>query len=702
MPTHQKQVDSLVPPQKNREHRNSPMKLKRLASITAGLLFLVLAPYTFDQNIASAFSYLQAKNIPKTSLRASVIDSVKTYPSILDAIASLFKAKPSPETNTTERANLVQQLPQSSELERLKQDVEALKSASPEEKQSISERIVERIQPITEVTQRIITLDDERLTNLEAQIKDLTSRLNIQSQQSSGVLQMVSQSQKLDKLKGITITDLTVSGLSGLTNADIPDSLTASNYLPLSGGTLTGALIGTSATLSTLSVTASATTTAATTTSFAISGITSSLLKTNSSGSIIPAVAETDYLTSASLFGKAFEVTTNAFSQTALKATSSATHNFVVDATGTSTFAGGLEAWRQIGAPFFNATSSTATSTFAGGLNVRAINQTGTATSTFARGIQLAAGCFEMSDGNCLTSGGSGDITDVWGCSSGNCNALTAASGDSLSAASADSSHPFTESTSAGSATEGQAHWETDRDLLWVGNGSSAVVVGGVVGTRLTNSADQSVTNAQDNRASFNTEQFDTDTMHYTSDSNLTGTVSKTNTSATITGSGSAFTSELSVGQVICVPDTAGSCNNDVTTSDFCVVTAIASDTSLTCNQNMEATASGVTAQRESAFIVARTAGVYLISSSIRWTSSSDGYCGVRLLPSTDADFADALVYGDTPGTNEWRQCNSYVIYQLAAFDAVMSFGNEDSAATAFGGDGTNRETHSFQMVKIN
>src|SRR4029079_16011537 len=35
-----------------------------------------------------------------------------------------------------------------------------------------------------------------------------------------------------------------------LTDADIPDSLTASNYLPLSGGALTGTLIGTDLTLS--------------------------------------------------------------------------------------------------------------------------------------------------------------------------------------------------------------------------------------------------------------------------------------------------------------------------------------------------------------------------------------------------------------------------------------------------------------------
>jgi hypothetical protein len=46
-------------------------------------------------------------------------------------------------------------------------------------------------------------------------------------------------SQKIDQLANVTISNATVSGVSGLTDADIPDSITASNYLPLSGGSLT-------------------------------------------------------------------------------------------------------------------------------------------------------------------------------------------------------------------------------------------------------------------------------------------------------------------------------------------------------------------------------------------------------------------------------------------------------------------------------
>src|SRR5690606_2150495 len=63
----------------------------------------------------------------------------------------------------------------------------------------------------------------------------------------------------------------------------------------------------------------------------------------------------------------------------------------------------------------------------------------------------------------CGGSGGSGDIEAVWGCTSGDCSALTAASGDSLDAGSADASSPATRSTSLpGTCSEGQLHQDTD------------------------------------------------------------------------------------------------------------------------------------------------------------------------------------------------------------------------------------------------
>lgn len=58
---------------------------------------------------------------------------------------------------------------------------------------------------------------------------------------------------------------------------------------------------------------------------------------------------------------------------------------------------------------------------------------------------------------------GSGDITDVWSCTSGNCDALTAGAGDSFDTGSADSSKPTTRSTALpGTCAEGQHHQDTD------------------------------------------------------------------------------------------------------------------------------------------------------------------------------------------------------------------------------------------------
>ena len=54
----------------------------------------------------------------------------------------------------------------------------------------------------------------------------------------------IAVTQKIDQLSGVTITNATFSGTGtsfNLTDADVPDGITASNYLLLSGGTLTGA-----------------------------------------------------------------------------------------------------------------------------------------------------------------------------------------------------------------------------------------------------------------------------------------------------------------------------------------------------------------------------------------------------------------------------------------------------------------------------
>jgi hypothetical protein len=60
---------------------------------------------------------------------------------------------------------------------------------------------------------------------------------------SGGVLNTISLMGKIDNLSGTKLSGITVSGVSGLTDADIPDGITASNYLPLIGGTLSGNVV---------------------------------------------------------------------------------------------------------------------------------------------------------------------------------------------------------------------------------------------------------------------------------------------------------------------------------------------------------------------------------------------------------------------------------------------------------------------------
>ena len=76
-------------------------------------------------------------------------------------------------------------------------------------------------------------------TNLTNKINNLSSDT---SRQTSAVYNAVSLTNKIDSLSGTRLSNITVSGVTGLTDSDIPDTITASNYLPLTGGTITGAL----------------------------------------------------------------------------------------------------------------------------------------------------------------------------------------------------------------------------------------------------------------------------------------------------------------------------------------------------------------------------------------------------------------------------------------------------------------------------
>ncbi len=180
----------------------------------------------------------------------------------------------------------------------------------------------------------------------------------------------------------------------------------------------------------------------------------------------------------------------------------------------------------------------------------------------------------------------------------------------------------FTEQSSQpASPTAGKRRLYPKTDHKWysVDSAGTETEVGAgsyIEGARVYNSGAISVPNTTVTTLTFDSERYDTDNCHYTSAANLTGTVDKAAGSATLTGSGTAFLSELSVGQVISVPGTA---------VEKRVVTAVASDTSLTVNSAFANNASGQTAARVNSALVCRTPGKYLISGHLEFNANATG-----------------------------------------------------------------------------
>ncbi len=86
------------------------------------------------------------------------------------------------------------------------------------------------------------------------------------------------------------------------------------------------------------------------------------------------------------------------------------------------------------------------------------IKETGSATNT---GWQI------------LDSGGSsGDITQVWTDVTGDVSAMTAGAGDTLDASGADSTIPIEVDTTAAPTTEGEMIWDSDDDIMAIGDGA--------------------------------------------------------------------------------------------------------------------------------------------------------------------------------------------------------------------------------------
>lgn len=117
------------------------------------------------------------------------------------------------------------------------------------------------------------------------------------------------------------------------------------------------------------------------------------------------------------------------------------------------------------------------------------------------------------------------------------------------------------------------------------------------------------------------TDLEDTDNTHFSSASNITGTVARTSGSATITGTGTAFLTELSPHQLLLIAGTLHT------------VVEIASDTSMTVTPVPSGTSSGLAAQRRSDGISIKYPGPYVNSANGAFPPNASGTIrGARLM----------------------------------------------------------------------
>ncbi|MBI2506991.1 MAG: helix-turn-helix domain-containing protein, partial [Candidatus Niyogibacteria bacterium] len=102
----------------------------------------------------------------------------------------------------------------------------------------VTERVVERVLAGLSKTDLDLALSGVNARIL-AEVSELKKEI---AKRANDNFAAIALTNRINQLSGVTISTATVSGVSGLTDADIPNDITATNYLPLSGGTLTGGL----------------------------------------------------------------------------------------------------------------------------------------------------------------------------------------------------------------------------------------------------------------------------------------------------------------------------------------------------------------------------------------------------------------------------------------------------------------------------
>lgn len=189
---------------------------------------------------------------------------------------------------------------------------------------------------------------------------------------------------------------------------------------------------------------------------------------------------------------------------------------------------------------------------------------------------------------------------------------------------------------------------------------------------RVTSNSNQSIPNATLTPITFETERWDTDTMHFNSAANLTGTVTKISGGTALGGSGTLFTTELSVGQAISVPGGA---------AEVAVVAAIIDDTHATVAVGgalgtWANSAVGQTATRLNSAVVCNTPGVYRVFANCIFASNATGRRQLDLRINGDntklvcSDLKNAVT--DTGAATRNAVCTDWKFQQWDYVEAVV------------------------------
>jgi hypothetical protein len=180
-------------------------------------------------------------------------------------------------------------------------------------------------------------------------------------------------------------------------------------------------------------------------------------------------------------------------------------------------------------------------------------------------------------------------------------------------------------------------------------------------GTRVRISTNQAIATATATAMTADVEDSDADNQHFTLATAITGTVAKTAASQTLAGTGTAFLTELNIGQVIVVPGTA---------NEKAVVIAIASNTSLTVAKPFVNTATGQTATRVNSAITFRQPGSYSINFGAYMAAIASGSVSLQI-KLNDATF---IAQADIPGVNASAGYNLHEQRPFQQWDFIEAY----------------------------